>query len=114
MDMVSRSGLMEQNTKDFGLKEKLKETGNLCMRMEIFMKVNGKMIRQMDLEFITIKMVQSMKAIGKMIYNMEKEGKVGQREVCMKDNIMKVKRMGLVNMFGLIAQAMKGAGYKIQ
>ena len=45
------------------------------------------MIKQMDLEFITILMEQNTKETGKMIFSKEKELKHGQMEQNMKDNI---------------------------
>lgn len=51
--------------------------GNFIMLIEMFLKVNGLMIKQMVLEFIYILMVQNMKVIGKMIYKMEKVLKFG-------------------------------------
>ncbi len=66
--MASNFGLMERNIKDFGKKIRLVEKVNLHMLMEIPIKDNGKMIKPMDLEFISIpNLKQGIKDIGKMI-----------------------------------------------
>ena len=41
--------------------------------MEQNMKVNGKMINQMDMELFTMQMEMFIKEVGKMIKQMEKE-----------------------------------------
>ena len=46
----------------------------------MFTQETGWMLKPMDLEHITIKMVQSMKDSGKKINNMEKALKHGQME----------------------------------
>ena len=50
---------------------------DLCIQMKMYLKDNGKMIRQTVMVFITIKVEPNIKAIGKMICNMEKEQKLG-------------------------------------
>ena len=47
------------------------------------------MIRLMDLEFMFIKMVQNMKVNGKMIYNMDLARKYGLMDQNMKEIILK-------------------------
>lgn len=51
---VLKYGLMEQDTKDFGEKIRLMEKGNSGMLMETFLRVNGRMTRQMDTEYTHI------------------------------------------------------------
>ena len=70
------------------IKQTVKE--NFGMLMEIFTKENGRMIKQMDLVFTLTKMEQDMKVIGLTIYNMVLELKLGEMEVNIRVNIMKV------------------------
>ena len=49
------------------------------------MKVNGKMIKQMDMENIFKKMVLYLKVIGKMINNMVKVLKYGENKQNLKE-----------------------------
>ena len=51
MDMEFKDGLMGLNTKATGKIIKLMGKENFIMSMEIFLKVNGKMIRQTGMEF---------------------------------------------------------------
>jgi len=44
------------------------------------MMVNGKLMKHMDMEFISMKMVQLMKENGRMIYKMAKDVKNGLME----------------------------------
>lgn len=53
-DMEDNFGLMDQYMKENGNKMQLLEKVNLYMAMVINMKVNGKMIKLMGLEFIHI------------------------------------------------------------
>jgi GH15 family glucan-1,4-alpha-glucosidase len=81
---------MEPDMKESGviIKQTVKE--NFGMLMEIFTKENGRMIKQMDLVFTLTKMEQDMKVIGLTIYNMVLELKLGEMEVNIRVNIMKV------------------------
>ena len=83
-------GQMERDMKESGviIKQTVKE--NFGMLMEIFTKENGRMIKQMDLVFTLTKMEQDMKVIGLTIYNMVLELKLGEMEVNIRVNIMKV------------------------
>jgi hypothetical protein len=57
------------------------------MQMEIYMMVNGEMIKLMDLEDIIIVMVQHMKENGKMINKKVLVKKLGQMVLNIKDII---------------------------
>jgi hypothetical protein len=57
------------------------------MQIAIFTKEIGKMIKQMELEFIFNKMVANMKDNGKIIKKMDKEKKNGLMEPNIKDAI---------------------------
>lgn len=100
IDMASdyRNGQMEQDTKVIGKIIKLKEGGNFSIYLEIPMKVNGKMIKQMAMEFTyIIKAQQNMKDSGLMIFNREKDYKYMQMEISIKVNFLKVEDMERVN-----------------
>ena len=73
--------------------EKPKKKENYTMQMEMYMKVIGLMINQMDMVYIHIQMEQDMKENGKMINKMEKVKNFGPMEQSMKANIKMVKRM---------------------
>lgn len=60
-----------------GNSTKLVEKENSGMLMVIFSRVNGETIRQMATEFISIRMELGMKVSGKMIFNMVLERKSG-------------------------------------
>jgi len=55
--------------------------------MEIYIKVNGLMIKQVELVYILIKMEQDMKASGDKTNKMVLENNNGQMDKYMKDNI---------------------------
>lgn len=78
------------------------------------MRENGPMIKQMVGEFIFIKMVQSMKDIGKMISNMERELKLGQMDLNTMVIIRREKSMVKVNTVGLMVLVMMVIGLKIK
>jgi hypothetical protein len=54
MAMAFRLGQMEQDTKDIGKTIKLMEGESSGMLMEMFLKVNGLMIRLMAMEYMFI------------------------------------------------------------
>jgi hypothetical protein len=66
------------------------------MRMEIFMKEIGLMIKLMVLEHINMQMVQLMLEIGLKINNMVKELKLGQMELATMETIKMEKKMEMV------------------
>jgi len=59
---------MEQNISDNGNKGKLEAKANLFMWMVIYIKVNGKMIKPMVMEYMFIKMEQNIQDIGNKTY----------------------------------------------
>ena len=58
------------------------------MQMEMHMKANGKMIKQMEMVSIFTKKVHFMKENGKMIFNKDKEGKNGLMALNLKGNTL--------------------------
>lgn len=61
------------------------------MRMEIFTKDNGKTIKLMELETISMQMALPITESGKMTNNTGKEQKHGLMELNMKEHILKEK-----------------------
>ena len=84
---VYKSGKMDLDMMDFGVKEWLMEEEDWYMLMEMFIQENGRMIRLTDLEFNKIIMAVDMKEIGLMISNMEMEQKLGLMVQHMSANI---------------------------
>ena len=74
MASVNKNGPMEQYMRDYGKIIKLRGKESLHILMVITTKVNGEMIRQMVMEYSYIlKPELDMRAIGKMICNMDQE-----------------------------------------
>ena len=103
MDLESRFGLMEPNMKDNGIMGKLMAEVNSLMLMVMFMRETGEMTKHLDMEFISIITVQSIKENGSMIISMEKEFNHGLMEVNTRDIMNKAKRMEKVNILGEMA-----------
>ena len=82
------------------------EWENFDMLTEIFMKVNGKMIKLMVKEFIDKQMEQVMTVIEIMIFKMDMVKKHEQMEVSMKDTIEVGKNMDMDAIIEKMAQDM--------
>ena len=82
--------------------------------MEMFIKVNGEMIKLMDMEIISIIMEQFMMGYGKMIYSMDKELRLGLMAADIKDSIAWGKSMALANINGLMVVLIQEYGMKIE
>jgi hypothetical protein len=68
MDLVNKFGLMVLNIREIGRKIKLRVKENLHIQIVMSIKVNGKMIKLMDMEYLYMpKAMQDTKDIGKMI-----------------------------------------------
>jgi hypothetical protein len=93
MAMESNYGLMVLVMKDNGMRIKLTVEAYFIMLMEIFLMVNGRMIKQMVLELIIMRTAVNMKGIGLMIYKMARVKKLGKINQLMKATIRKVKNM---------------------
>lgn len=52
--------------------------------MEMFMMEIGIMVKQMVMEHFITNLMDNMKVNGKMMYNMDKENKYGQMDLVMK------------------------------
>ena len=103
-------GQMEPDMKGSGLMGRQAEKGNLFILMEIFMKENGKTIRQMVMEFTHIAMVRNTKVIGEKIFKTAMERKFGLMEVNTKDCIKMEKNMVMEDMCGQMGALMKEVG----
>ena len=93
MDMVSKFGKMEPNTKETGDSTKHVAMENSGTLMVMCLRVNGLTTRPMDTVSMYIRTVLDMKVNGKMIYNMAKVKKSGQIILDMKVPTMRVKNM---------------------
>ena len=80
------------------------------MLMVMYLMVNGKMIKQMDLEFMCIKMDLDMKDIGEMIFNMVWVMRYGVMDQSMLECIKMVKRVEMVGINGLMDLIMRVNG----
>lgn len=90
MVLEFKNGQMELDTKVNGNIIKLMEKVSLLMLMVMFTMEIGKMIWQMELEYIFIKVVLNMKENGFVINNMDMERKHGKMVHGFKDFIKKV------------------------
>lgn len=88
---------------------KLVDMGNSIIQTMMFMKENGRMIRQMEEEYIHMLMVLNIMVSGKMINNMALEKKAGLMGHYMKGNIMKERKMEKENLSLLMEVYMKGS-----
>lgn len=88
--MEFKSGLMEPNMKESGLKIRLMERENSGMQMVTFTRENGKMTRLTVLGSTSMLMEQDMKATGRMIFRMELVLKLGMMDQNTKVNTKKV------------------------
>ena len=89
-----------------------KENSNMLTAM--FSKANGKTTRQMDLVPTTIKMVQNMLEIGKMMCSMEKVWRLGQMGRNMMGIITWGRKMAKECMYGMMGQSILAIGMKIK
>ena len=89
MVLEPKFGQMELNMKVNGEIIKQMEKGNSGMPMEMFMKETGKTTRLTALAFIFMLTEPNMREIGRMIYKMDGVLKVGQMEAGTKEVIKK-------------------------
>ena len=93
MEKVIKNGQTDLNIMENGKTIVLVEKENLFMLTEIYMKVIGWMTKLTVTVSIFIPMKQNMKVNGKMISNMEWEKNLGQMVQFMKDSMKKEKNM---------------------
>ena len=91
MDMESRSGLMEHNTKETGKIIEPMAKVSSPTSMEISMMENGLMTKQMDMVSTTILTEPCMRATGAMISSMEKAENPGLMGLYTKATIRLVR-----------------------
>lgn len=85
-----RYGAMGRSTKEIGKKIALGAMENLLIKMEICMKVNGCIMRQMAQEFLSVKMAANTKELGEEICSMVRGKRLGKMVVISKANSLKV------------------------
>jgi hypothetical protein len=86
------------------------DLGNLLIKMEILLKVNGFTTRQTVLGRISVKKVVSMRATGEEIYSMARASKVGKTEAITKESSKMALSRALANITGKMEILMKGSG----
>ena len=84
MDMESSCGRLGRNMMGIGSTIRLKEKANFSSQMETYTMESGQRIGLMAMEFILILMGPGMKAIGLMIFKMEKGSKSGKMDQYLK------------------------------
>ena len=114
MEKEFKHGLMVVYIKVNGEIIKQMEEENLYIQIKIFMMENGLMISHKDMEYFSIIMVQDIKVIGKMTFNMALVNKYGLTDDIIKVNISKVKNRVKENINGLIILYMMDNGNKIK
>ena len=111
MATVPKNGKMEPCMKDSGNLTKQMDKENSGTWMEIFLKVNGLMIKRMGTGYILIRMVRNIKDFGKMIFNMGKEKKHGWMALSTKANTKKEESMDGANISGKTNPSTKETGW---
>lgn len=114
MVMVNKFGRMGPNMKVTGGLTKHVVKENSGTLMEIYLKVNGWMIRPTDTVYTFIKMEPDMRASGRMIFSTVLEKKFGQIIVNTKDIIQKVKNTEKGFIFGRMDQCTMETGTKTE
>ena len=84
MERDIRYGLMAHSMRDTGRMTRLMVEVDLFMLMEMSMRVNGKMIKHMDMESTCTQMVLNTKDIGGKTSNTVKAKRHGQTEPATK------------------------------
>jgi hypothetical protein len=110
MERELRFGRMGQNMREIGETVWLKDKEYSIILMEIFIQGNFYKIKQMDLEFIFIKMVKNMKDSGRMISKMVLEKKNLKMVLSMKVYLKMEKNGEKVITNGLMAQHFQDSG----
>ena len=107
MGEVSKSGQMVQSIKAFGSMIKHKGEVGLFTVMAMFMKANGRTIKQMAGEYIFIFQVLHTKEIGWMISNTDSVYKGGKTELIIKEITDSVRSTGRESLYGQMARDLK-------
>ena len=81
MDQEYKPGLMELSMKESGKITKLTVGASSGTLMGTYTKVNGRMIKPTDLEFMFISMEPGMKASGGMIFKTVKAKRAGKMDL---------------------------------
>jgi hypothetical protein len=92
-------------TKGKLVKVRNKEVANTYTQTEATIKVCGKQIRKMDMEFISmLKNNKSTREVGLMVLNMARDAILGAMEINMKGSSPMESKMGLASALNLMAQ----------
>ena len=111
MVLENRPGKMEQSIKGSGVIIKLQEKENLLISKGIVMRDNGKMIKLMVMEYISIKKhKQNMKVFGKTICSMDQVFRLILMEINMRECINKEESMAKEHIILLMGLYMKDNG----
>ena len=102
MGKVYKHGPMELYMRGNGFWAKHKGKESFHILMEMYMMVNGRMIRQMVTVHIIMRMMQSIRGILKTIFNMVKVEKFGKMVQFLKEHIKRERNME----WGIIVGAM--------
>jgi hypothetical protein len=113
MGRENKYGKILHYMKDIGKMIKLTEEEDSFMQQEMFMRVNGRMIRPMVMEYIQELMDQLILVTGLRISSMDMVFRSGRITLPMKENIFKGLNMELANLYGLMEQSMKAILKKI-
>ena len=106
-----RNGPMVQSTKAIGLITKLKAKESSLTPTTITMREIGLMIRPMDMELMfTVRLELDMKVTGKMICNMDRECKYTVMETSMRECLNKEKEMAKEPITMLLAKFTREVG----
>ena len=110
MDQAYNYGQMARSMKVTSLKVKLMVKELFIMPMEIYTWESYSIVNVLVMELMYIKMDLDMKVSGKMIYKMEKEQKNYKMDRNSKANIKLDKKMAMGSLNGLTVLSIKAIG----
>ncbi len=102
MVMVNYIFQMEAHIVDIFVMEQLEGMADYFIQMVIFIQANGKMIKHMAEELITLSTEENIKENGNQICGKVKERKSFKMEPDLKDIIIRIKRVVKENFTGLM------------
>lgn len=114
MDLEFKFTVMEINTKECSSREEETDKELTTIPLDKYTKVVGLMEESKVLESVHGLMGKSMKANGKIIRNMDKEYIAGQMEDAMKEIIETIKSMGMELIHGLMEESISDNGKTIR
>ena len=102
MVLGSKLGQMGRGMRESGRITRRMAGGSFIMSMEMFLMVNGPMIKHMDSVLISMLMDPNTRGIGSMTSKMVKEKKLGKMALFMRACIVKAISMGRAGIFGVM------------